>query len=222
MTNLASLRGSAVALLLFAFAACGGGTGSAGQGGGSCGDFADQTPPATFTITIQNGGSQPLYLGGSSGCGQPPLYELTDSTGATVAIDLGSCGKTCQMLQTQGMACPALCAMPPVVRIDPGGSYATAWSGTVYESANMPKSCYFEQSSASASCERRVLAGDGQYGVKVAAATSVTCNAGTCDCQPDASGSCTLSGPGTVGPATAHGQASFQLPSDSSVSVVVQ
>jgi hypothetical protein len=126
------------ALALLGLAECGTSTGgtSADGGGGLCARYDDQTATVTVSVKVVNATAAPIYLGDTSGCSVAPIYTLADASGSVEQLVSDACGHTCEDLQTQGPSCPNLCAVPPVIHVDPGGSYSTTWSGDVYRPMN--------------------------------------------------------------------------------------
>src|SRR5258706_8128821 len=173
-------------------AACG--SSSTDDGGTACDKFADQAPSQTVTVRIKNTGSLPFYFGQASGCGAVPLFSVRDSAGQVLAQRTGSCDFTCEDLQHQSAACTADCAIPPIYRIDPGGSHDVEWAGTRLESAAMPASCYNESGNALASCSREVVAPAATYTVVVTGYISASCGGAPCPCTAIGPGVCQVQG----------------------------
>jgi len=138
-------------------------------------------------------------------------------------MNAGGCGNSCQALQQHGDWCMDACLIPPVVVIDPGGSYDTTWSGTTFESQNMPKECYFEPQLVPTTCDRRVIAQSGAYGAVVTAATALICNdVALCDCTPSAQGSCEIPYGAELSGTTLAAKTSFEMPGASLVVLTFQ
>lgn len=200
----------------------GGGMGGvAGAGGSACGDFLDQSG-TPVSVKITNKTSAPVFMGGSNGCGPIEVFSITDASGKTVAQMAGGCGHTCEALREHGNYCSGACMVPPLVRINPGGSYLAQWAGTVFEPAPMPSECYKDQNGVMDSCYRELAAPAGGYGFAASAATQATCNGGSCDCPPDASGSCQITGGGTLGGSTLSASAKLSLPGSGSIELLFQ
>jgi len=174
-------------------------------------------------VRVQNNRSTPIYLGDpNAGCGPTPVFALSDASGTPVEQYPGGCGNTCEQLQHQGDYCTGACMMPILVRINPAGSYDSNWAGTVFEARDMPLACYFDQSFTPQTCDQRLVAETGSYTVKVEAYADASCNVGSCDCTPDANGSCEVSSGGQPTGAALGSQAQISFPNDSLVEVVFQ
>lgn len=205
-------------------AGTGGGAGSggtAGTGGAACADYLDQSGQEV-TVRIKNETSAPVFMGGSNDCGPVEVFAVKDPTGADVKLFAGGCGHTCEALQQHGNYCTGACMMPALIRIDPGGHYDRKWSGTVFEQKQMPSECYVDLNTAMDSCEQRVAAPAGDYGFFTSAATSASCNGGSCDCAPNAAGSCEIAGGGQLGTTLMSAAAKLAFPSESLVELSLQ
>lgn len=206
----------------------GGAGGSGGSGGGAgggagtaCDDFLDQAGKAV-TVRIRNATSGPLYMGGGSDCGPNEVYAVTDGGGGPVKLFAGGCGHTCEALQQHGNYCTGACMMPPLIRIEPGGHYDRKWSGTIFQQQHMPTDCYVDLNTAMDSCEQQVTAPAGSYTFSTSAATSATCNGGSCDCTPDAAGACEIPSGGQLGGGTLSAKAVLGYPADPLVELSLQ
>jgi hypothetical protein len=208
------------AVTFLASAAPGCGTGVQ-PGSPACDAYLDEAPPQNVAITVRNEGTATIFLGGE-GCAADIGVGLAAADGSALPQGASGCGYTCEQLQTRPAACPADCALPPVVRVDPGGSYQLSWSGSYVEPASMPKSCYFEPSYAGPGCERRIVAPAGDYTLTASAWPQTTCVDNSCDCQPDASGSCVMQGFAGVGGTATQASAVVAYPSETSVEIVFQ
>ncbi|MBK7584637.1 MAG: hypothetical protein IPI67_31185 [Myxococcales bacterium] len=199
-----------------------GGSGGGGAGGGSCADFADDVAPDTITIRFQNARATPIYMGGDSNCSPDPLFDLEGPSGSVQLLASG-CGNTCEKLQQQGDWCPDACLLPPVVVINPGGSYDKAWDGTSFVPEKMPTSCYFEPKYAPPLCDRKIVAPAGAYGAIATAATAIACtDLGICPCVPNANGSCEIPYGAAIAGETITAKTSFDMPSAKLVVITFQ
>jgi hypothetical protein len=199
-----------------------GGSGAvAGSGGSACSDFHDETSPSQgITIRLINNRPTPIFFGDPyAGCGPVPHYALSGPNGP-VQLYAGGCGNTCQALQEHPDYCAGACMIPPVLQIMPGGYYDAGWTGMAFESANMPLSCYFDQSFAPASCDRRIVAPGGNYVVTAQAFPELICDAlGMCSCEPDPSGACEIPYGANPSGTPIEGKASFEMPSATMVQI---
>jgi hypothetical protein len=112
--------------------------------------------------------------------------------------------------------------VPTLIRVDPGGYLETQWSGTVFDSREMPVDCYVDLNTASASCRQRVGAPAGEYAFATSAGTSATCDGKSCDCTPGPSGSCEVPSGGQIGGSTLKATAKLVLPADTLVELEIQ
>jgi hypothetical protein len=201
----------------------GGSSASGGTGGATdCTAFTDAPEPtADVTIRLENARTDPIYLGGGVDCGPTPLYSLEGPNGG-LQLSAGNCDSTCQDLQQHGPYCTGACQQPFVVMIAAGGHYDLSWAGVTYQAQTMPASCYWDPSSASPSCDRRVVPDAGSYSALADAATDVSCgDPNGCDCTPDASGSCQILGGNTLSGTPLSAKATFDYPT-SMVTVTFQ
>lgn len=199
--------------------AASGGGGAGGSGGtAACAGFEDETPPPqVWTVRLINARPSPIYLGGGSDCGSKPLFQL-DGPDGPVKFSADNCENTCEELQQHGPYCTGACMIPPIIFIQPGGHYDASWSGTTFETMNMPGECYFQKDSPSASCDRRAIAPEGTYEVQAQAFTELVCSdVSMCSCTPDASGSCQISYGGSPSGQNVSGKTELAFPSESLV-----
>lgn len=203
-----------------------GGGGSAGAGAGGsggaikCTDYLSETSPNTVTMIISNTRTTPVYVGDpSASCGPVQLFRLTDPSGKGVPNFASGCGNDCEALQQHDNYCSGACLMPALIRIGPGGSYQKVWPGTTFRAADMPESCWFTPQAAASGCDQRFVAETGDYSLEVSIWTDANCNGAPCDCQPDASGSCEVTGGGQPTGSELSGTSSFAFPKESSVTV---
>jgi hypothetical protein len=171
-------------LLLVALAGCG------GLGCDSmCEDYLDEPPGETLTLRYQNAGSSTLFVGMASGCSGLLLpFDVRPVGGTDLTLIRTGCN-TCETLQEGEQACPAMCAMPPIMRLEPGGSYEVTWDARHWIAAMMPDSCYADIEYAT--CTQHVVLQPGAY--ELTAYVYPDCNpAGTsaCDCTASSEGWC--------------------------------
>ena len=97
------------------------------------------------------------------------------------------------------------------------------WSGTTFESMNMPASCYFDTTTVPPTCDRRIMAPTGTYAAEAIAGTELSCyDISACACTPDANGACEFPYSGIVGGETIAAKASFEFPSTTLVEIKFQ
>jgi hypothetical protein len=216
-------RWAAAAVLLALGAGCGGSTGGSGNatggagGTGSCDAFEDAPAASITSVILRNARSDAIWVSTGATCAFGPPFSLRDSSGASLPLSLDTCGNSCQELMQHGpYGCPALCAIPPVIRIDAGGSYTLDWGPSTLSTVHMPSACYFTPPSAVASCQQIVEVPAGSYEFSADAGTACP----DCSCVPDATGSCESPG-GTVSGTTLSANMTASLPAES-VEIVFQ
>ncbi len=162
--------------------------------GAVCAGFEDTTQTTDVAVTVRNDGASPIYITGL-GCDASVDLRLYDANDQLLAYRERVCQFTCSELQETDAVCAADCALPPVVMIAPGGTYELAWNGTVLDAVGMPPGCYLSPDLAGDTCEQRVVAPAGEYALEITAYDGSFCPLdmeGACECEPDATGSCTV------------------------------
>ncbi len=187
-----------------------GGTSSGGQGragtsgaGGmadTCAAFDDEA--GTFvSVLIRNETSAPIYLGQSMvTCGIDPFFSVVDSGGAPLPQP-GGCRVSCLLARTQGVGgCPAICAFPSSIQLEPGETLQTSWDGLFQVQGSLPGSCTsFESPSATVSCDQAKRISAGTFTFSARAGTAIDCSqttgAGQCSpCTEIGNGGCSTPG----------------------------
>jgi hypothetical protein len=197
-----------------------------GCGGDSdtCSAYKDDPPGADITVRFKNMRAEPIFLGEQAGCGDIIPFSVHDSAGKEHPWVVGGCGYTCEALQSGSSACPAICAVPPVFRIDPGGQFDLVWKGRVVESAAMPEACWQDKpSTSSAQCDRLVLLEAGDYTITGEAFTEAVCDFGdpsACTCAAGAEGSCRIENGTSVKGTALSAMATLTSPSGTLVELV--
>jgi hypothetical protein len=206
----------------------GGGTttsssGSSGSGGSAnCGDYADQSSTNPVTATVRNQTANDLYLS-ALGCTGNIRMKLADANGTPMEWGGEACLYSCEDMQGEPFGCTADCAVPPVILVEPGGSYALEWSGMVFASADMPTACYFDPASASGGCKQHQQAGAAVYTLTAQAWTTAdNCDGGSCACAVDSNGSCQLPGFPNVSGTAVEASATVDYPTATSLEIVFQ
>lgn len=185
-----------LAPLLLLLASCS--SGSTGGATTSCEGYANQSPANDVTVRFTNATSSALYVGMQGGCGALAPFEIHDPSGNVLTWTLGSCDQTCETLRKGQFACSALCAIPPLVVIAPGGHHDFTWNGTVFEQVAMPAACYGTAGSARPTCSRQVIAEAARYEFIGTSWLSADCGSAACLCTPSSDGSCTINSGGSV------------------------
>jgi hypothetical protein len=191
--------------------------GGGGEGGGApdvCASFEDPpqlgAPQRSVGVRFVNDTNADIFLGAvEPGCGVYIPYAL-ERGGVSVKPSLDICQFSCGQLMEGQCACPAVCAMPEITRIVPGGVYEALWGGMEYEPATLPAECQAE--GCGGACYLPALA-QGAYtvlGVAHPALGDCVPN-DTCSCEPDANGSCTFNTTAGVAGAPIEATASYDF-----------
>lgn len=175
----------------------GGGTGQGG-GAGECGGFDDE-PGSPVNVMIINKTSAPIYLGQDMvTCGVSPLFSVADAGGGALPAP-SSCTTTCQQLRDVGpIGCPAICAFPSSVALQPGETLYTSWSGVFTVERELPTQC--ANPDYGTTCQQTKQVQPGKFTFSAMAGRSVDCKAttggacGTCSPGGNNAGGCTIPG----------------------------
>jgi len=164
----------------------------------TCESFEDETS-SEITIRISNETAEPIFLGptesGLCSSGDLPAFEIVDPSSRPRKTELSLCEWTCEDEQDGIGGCPPACLTTHVLRIDPGGSFDSVWSGVFFDRVEMPAACHFEpDQSANRECLKATAAPAGLYRVRAQGWSDVECDDGAdCECPDDAgAGSCLL------------------------------
>jgi hypothetical protein len=191
-----------------------------------CEGFADAPVDGPVSVVIRNDTGAPLFLGDDDACSYNIELELADADGQPLVWrGDGLCMFTCEHLQQSGAGCPAICPIPPLVYIEPGGSYTDEWTGRYREERVMPESCWLEPDySGTGRCDQLITAPDGDYRLTARAWTALdNCDADPCLCTPDPSGSCLIDSMGSASVTTSTAReatTTVTYPSQTSVEIV--
>lgn len=171
------------------------GSGSAGSGGSpvACSTYADD-PTWSLIVQIKNEMSQTLYLGSqSSSCdAAPALFEVEDAA-RTPLPALPGCRTSCAAVMTTGAAaCPAACAAPSTVTLEPGQTARVPWDGRYGIPQTVASHCVPAGLAGSTSCVRAERIEADAYTFLAHAGTRRQCldPSGTCTCAPSTIGGC--------------------------------
>jgi hypothetical protein len=179
-----------------------GGTGSAGTGqggsaGASCESFNDQ-PGYFVSVAIINKTAAPIHLGPDMvTCGTSPLFGVKDASGVPLP-SLGDCRSSCQQVRTNGpVGCPAGCAFPSVVTLQPGGVMYTSYDGLYEFQTTLPDACVNPMFGDSQCSQARQIQ-PGTFTFSSRAGSTIDCSqtgTGMCSaCTPRGDGGCTTPG----------------------------
>lgn len=162
--------------------------------GGAAPDCAALAANETATpvpVRLVNETGADLYVQLSDGWCGAFAFRIKDPNGDELPWSNGGlCAQTCADFDC---VCTVTCAPPPATRIAPNGSATMTWKGLVREKRTLPTSC-IEPSSfchAGEPCSADVVPKQFPLTFVGVAWTGLSCGSGTCDCTPDANGSCT-------------------------------
>jgi hypothetical protein len=180
-----------------------GGVGVAGAVGGSaavagaggvvvCTNFADDTG-YTLLVHIKNEMSQTLYLGPEDmSCDSLPLYSVEDGSRNKLPL-LSGCVASCQAVMAGSAAtCPAVCATPSTVALEPGQTLDLPWDGRFGVPQTLPSQCMKDPAQGT-SCMQAQKVDSGVFTFVARAGTKRQClqAGGTCSCASNGNGGCT-------------------------------
>lgn len=174
------------------------GTGQGGSAGSTCESFDDQ--PGYFVgVMVINKTSAPIHLGQDMvNCGISPLFEVHNASGQPLPPP-GSCRSTCKDSRTNGpVGCPAICAYPSSVALQPGEVLYTSYSGLYEVQATLPQQCV-DPDFGVAQCSQARQIQPGSFTFSARAGSSIDCSqtSGTamCNgCMATGEGGCTTPG----------------------------
>jgi hypothetical protein len=176
------------------------GAGQAGAGGGiasppdmACSSYADD-PTWSLLVHIKNEMTQTLYLGQEAmGCEPERLFQVADGS-RTLLPALSACRSSCEtMMKTGPVSCPAVCATPATVTLEPGQTVQVPWDGRFGVDFALPAQCLLGTQTSNLSCVRaeRVEANIFTFSAKAGTKRQCLEPSGSCTCTPSATGGCT-------------------------------
>ena len=181
-------------------------------------DVFDEPDDATVAIDIVfvNQTAQTLFVDGFGGAGEDcdggyPFRITAATSHFNVYLDLvkscqqpcASAGTTCEL-----PSCPPVCHIPPVIRVDPGGSYTMPWAAMAWAHTSLPESCaQCDVEDPYLECIRPdPFVFGAEYLFQSVAGELVCFGNGPCEgCQPGPDGSCLVEFGGEVDPLTSAG-----------------
>lgn len=189
--------------------ATGGGSTGGSTGGAACEGLADVTPSPAVTVTLRNGGAEPVFLVRAQGCDFVDPLAIAGPGDTPVNWSQGSCEFTCGEAMSGFCSCPAFCAQDSVMMLAPGGTYMIPWSGAVYEATDAPMACV-AAGGCPTSCLRKLQAPSGTYTLTSVGGSEVAgcLDPNNCTCTPNGEGWCEI---GATGVGGAPRQASAML-----------
>jgi hypothetical protein len=172
-----------------------------------CKSFDDDSPGAV-NVAISNLTQAPIYLGQDMvTCGVSPLFRVADASGALLP-DLGNCRSACDTLRKQGAGgCPAICAFPTSVALQPNEVLYTTWNGLFRVQGQLPTQCVPFDTGAEmqVSCDQAKRIDPGTFTFSARAGSALDCaqttGTDTCSaCTPSPNGGCATPGSLVTGP----------------------
>lgn len=158
-----------------------------------CVGFEDAAPESSVMASIQNNLDVAVFVEVKGQC-DARVLELygPDDLDAPTPWLLGDCW-TCSGAMDGSCVCPgAPCQLTSFLKIFPGASYGSLWSGAVYQDATLPEGCV--DAACPAECRQRLTADAGSYAFRVTAGASASGCAGDCDCEDFGEGWCFVEG----------------------------
>lgn len=204
--------------------AASGGTSETETDTGVCSDFAEQAgEPTPVAVELVNARAEPIFVLSYGSCVVRYIDLERDATPLVSQLD--GCQFTCADTMAQDpvmCGCDAACALPPVIRIEPGERYATTWAGKTFSATQVPGSCLtMDSCGGPLPCFIGEPASAGSTIARAQATLAVTCPGGSaCECMPGEAW-CMLNAEsdGSI-PIVAMG--AFEHPSTSTVEVVFE
>jgi hypothetical protein len=174
------------------------GTGQGGSAGASCESLDDQ-PGYFVSVAIMNKTAAPIHLGQDMvTCGVSPLFDVKDGSGVPLP-SLGDCRSSCQKVRTQGpVGCPAACAFPSAVTLQPGEVIYTSYDGLYEVQTTLPDACVNPMFGDNQCSQARQIQ-PGTFTFSSRAGSTIDCSqttgTGMCSaCMPTGEGGCSTPG----------------------------
>lgn len=168
-------------------------SGESSGSGAVCEGFADDPAPPTYSISIQNGGTEALLLGGPTSC-QPSYFAITSGSPEVAGSWTGPhCALTCEDSIAGVCGCTADCPLVQAVRLEPGGVYVLEWDGRVLVPAELPAACATADCGTSCNVLREVPEGV-PHTLTVGTIDPAMCPPEGCACTANADGWCLVDG----------------------------
>ena len=167
--------------------------GGTGQGGDTTCQAYDDQPATYIQVNIYNQTTKPIYLGQDMvDCGVAPLFAIQDASGATLGTGR-DCRQPCQQVRNGGaLGCPAICAYPQTVALQPGEVLYTSWDGLFMMQAMLPEQC-LATPDYGGSCDMARAIQPGSFTFTSQAGLGIDCSdtIGSCQpCMPNGEGGC--------------------------------
>jgi hypothetical protein len=149
----------------------------------------------TVSVAVINRTSQTIHVGQEQvTCSIDPLFHVEDSTGDQLA-EFGSCRAACDTVMRNGTpGCPALCAFPNAVTLQPDEGTNLLWNGLYRQETSLPQQCFpDDEPVATSMCDRAVQVSPGRFTFTAQAGTQLDClqTTGACgECMTRGEGGC--------------------------------
>jgi hypothetical protein len=196
-----------------------GGTTAVSLGGSNsnCELNVAHTSPHSVEVIVKNERDAPIYLESGKGglCSFGETMTILDSRGKRLSQE-ANC--ECSIAMEMG-GCPiASCAMPKLLRIEPGSSKTFVWDGNESVGRDVPPYCA-PKNATNFQCDLMVPAASGTYRLAVNGSTDWTCEDDT-KCSCDAINGCLAGSMMTRAGTLLEPSVTFDLYSTSTVTVV--
>jgi hypothetical protein len=203
--------------------AASGDTSETGTTGDACSEYSELPgEPSPVDVELVNASAEPIFVLSFGSC--VARYVDFERDGTPLVSQLDGCQFTCEATMAQDpvlCGCDASCALPPVIRIEPGERYATTWAGKTFSPTQVPGSCLaMDTCGGPLPCFIGEPASAGSYLASAQATLAVICPGGACECMPGEPW-CMLNAEsdGSI-PITAMG--AFEHPSTGTVEVIFE
>jgi hypothetical protein len=128
-------------------------------------------------------------------CRVEQLFHVNDGSGEPL-LELSSCRNSCEdAIDGKDQGCPAICAYPQAITLEPGEGTNTTWSGLYRVDLELPADCTLG-GTGSRTCDRAEQIEPGPFTFLSRAGTSIDCSQTiqTCGaCEPNGAGGCSTS-----------------------------
>ena len=202
-----------------------GGAGAAvGAGGGlGCDALVADETTTPVEVRLVNQTAADLYFDNPVfACGYEPYFRLYDPQNQELPhLDASPCSARCAEL-TCTCTMTYTCGPFSVTRVAPGGVLSTTWNGAYLKPRTVPSSCVdCSLYGDSATCSAWTDPGSLSLTLRSNARTDVSCIDASCDCTPNANGTCVPSGQAQASGGTVVATATI-APGQDSIDLVFQ
>ncbi|MBZ5712501.1 hypothetical protein [Nannocystis pusilla] len=169
-------------------------------------------------VTLRNNGATRLFINLDLNCSPILPFGLRDANDVAVRIDKDVCENSCDEILSGGCGCPSGCGPSDVLQLEPGGTFASKWSGRVWTDVTLPAEC--PEGGCAPECAAATQAPAGTYTV-VARAHDAVVDCEPCTCVPGPEGSCVIDG-GTAMGNEVVGEQALAYPMQTGLEVVFE